>query len=394
MKKTTTLDYLSKVSSRTHTKDKTFDVDMKYISNLSLADLNTYYQSADFTLTFTGSASGYKVYTKEKATTCEVIDKLSDTAYNSFDDFLADYTTFATTDKYLATNRYNQLNTVLSLEPSNNLFQYDLINESTTNVGSWSQGVSLVCEDKTFTTTLLLDTNVLGYENLAFGYDGTNIYTLNYKVQDTTKERYYLNAEAAKQLVDIFDYNTTIMIEKTINNGWTYVSLPSTMTLCIEEYKNDVNLRDICNQNHSIESVFNIDVTILKNSTYWSYWDKQERSYNLDKLSAISSKDGLLVKSNIKQIINLPYDIFAPLSNKYFQTYKSGWYLINNNFTNALEDVASEISKQNRTLKYILKQESDSVWGVYAPTNDDEVDASIRRLSDIKQSEAYWINVE
>jgi hypothetical protein len=209
----------------------------------------------------------------------------------------------------------------------------------------------------------------------------------------------YLHGDAMRSLHQIYTSNPHVV--KTINTGWTYVSLPSSMTICDESIKS--TLTNICNQSYSLQSIFkdsNIK-TALKYSNGWSYWDSNttiNQAYQLDKFSAITASDGVLIKSSGLIDIDVPYDIYNNNIDETMNFITNEWSLASVTETKTVQEIQAMVASQNKTLKYILAFRKESLnvdkWFVYAPTNDDQVSSDISRLTELEADESFWVFVE
>jgi surface protein/predicted outer membrane repeat protein len=390
-----------KIISKENNKNVLLDKLIKYESSINSDDLTPLYSQSYLPIKFSSQATAYDIYTQQKDTSCKVIEKFSNLSYSSINDFIQDYTKVDIVNKYLLENKITPLDKFLLFGGDGVLQEYNTQSVELANVGSYTIQDNISCINTnntniTFSKFISLQTTTLTYDDIAFGYDGTHIYKIDYKEKGQIKSHLLLNKEAAKDIVKAFAYNIKTTIEKPITNTWTYISMPSSITLCLDSYQNDINLTSVCNQDYDIESVFSKVTTILKYNGDWSYWDSNTSVlYNINKLSSITAKDGLFIKSINKTTLNLPYDIFEPISNKILSLYKPGWYLVGNNFDNSVNEIVAQAQKQGKVLRYILKyKESDNSWGVFAPLNDADIDSNIKRIESIEKGESYWLNID
>ncbi len=203
-------------------------------------------------------------------------------------------------------------------------------------------------------------------------------------------ETYLLNKTALKELftnLQMVQYPTKPV---TISTLWTYLALPTDINLCIGSYK--TSLVDICDQNTTIEAVFGTIDTVYKHQGFWSYW-ANNKNYSFDKIGLLSSKDGLLVKSEYARTLNLPYDITKEISTNLIDFYQKGWYLVHIPFEMSLDEINTKITAQNKTLKYIFRFKNNA-WDIYAPQNDNNFPSSITRIQKLNSSDIVWIEVE
>jgi hypothetical protein len=232
-----------------------------------------------------------------------------------------------------------------------------------------------------------------------FGQNGINVEfssdAKGYKVLEkngtTITENYLFNKVAFGDLFTNLQLVQTPTKPLAISTLWTYVAMPSDITLCIESYKN--SLVNICNQTHSIESVFGSIDTIYKHTGYWSYWDKNGKNYSFDKVGSLSSKEGLLVKSEHVRTLQIPYDITKEIVTDLIDFYQKGWFLVYIPFEMTLSEITHNIALQNKTLKHIFRFKNN-VWEIYAPHNDNNYPATLQRIDKLNSDEVVWIEVE
>jgi len=285
---------------------------------------------------------------------------------------------------------------------SNNIVDFNTTNNTISNIGTYQENlVSLNCIDKTnnqsisMNTLIELDTTIDGYQNLAFTYKDNTVYLVEYKKAGSTNEIYLLNNSAAKQLLYRYNTNTSTKIQKTIPNTWTYLSLAISKALCTSDYQSASV--DTCDQEHTLSSVFENNVTILKYRDGWTYWNSNSNteSFNTNRFGGITPQEGLLIKNNTTNSItlDLPYKIFDKISVKHLSIYNKGWVLVNDRFMSNVNDINTHVNSQNKSLKYIL-QYDNSKWSVYAPTNNSKVDKSLPRISEVNKDSSFWMYVE
>jgi hypothetical protein len=241
----------------------------------------------------------------------------------------------------------------------------------------------------------------LSYTQLSslFGQNGLNVEfssdAKGYKVleKNGTKitENYFFNGLAFGELFTNLQMIQTPTKPVTISNLWTYLAMPSDITLCIESYKN--SLVDVCNQTYSIESVFGSINTLYKHTGYWSYWDNGGKNYSFDKIGSLSSKEGLLVKSEYTRTLQIPYDIKKEIVTDLIDFYQKGWFLVYIPFEMSLAEITQKITLQNKTLKHIFRFKNN-VWEIYAPQNDNNYPATFQRIDKLNNDEIVWIEVE
>ncbi|MDD2699198.1 MAG: choice-of-anchor Q domain-containing protein [Arcobacteraceae bacterium] len=234
--------------------------------------------------------------------------------------------------------------------------------------------------------SLFLENGVnVTFSNGAIGY---KVYE---KTVSTNKSYYLFNNIAALNLVNNLEFSKNATKAQTISTLWTYLSMPANKPLCVNLYK--TTLTDICNQEHSIESVFgNVD-GVFKYNNFWSYWDKSGTSYGFDKLGSISSNEGIIVKSAEVTTINLPYDILTTNSSNIVELYQRGWFLINIPFTMTVDELKTTITSQSKKLLHIFKFNGTS-WEIYAPFDDNNFASSVTRITTLNSDDIVWIEVE
>ena len=386
--------------------DSVFDEEIKYIGTVDLSTINSKLSSAGFNTSLSGSAGGYKLYSKQLTSMCKVNYTDTSNTYVDSSTFIVDYT--EGTNNYLMSNRFNNLK-ALQFRSGNELVEKDLNSSSSdpfTKVGTYTQ-ISENCIDSNGNTiqVTLFDMNLTvdGYDSTIGLYNPNNESSTNYKVYteykkaNDTKEIYFFNEEAAKQLT--LDLGITKTPTKTVNldtTTWNYVSLSSNITLCISEFQSA--LPSICNQDYTIEEVFSEVDSVLKYTGYWSYWENNTSSYNVDKLSTINNKEGILINTSTASIINMPYNLFDTIETDVMDLYQTGWFLTSVPMDHTTSHVEEMVSSQGKTLKYILyldnSNSNNSQWNVYAPRDDNLVDANLTRLNTIKADESFWLYVE
>ena len=295
----------------------------------------------------------------------------------------------------MAHNRYNNTQ-ALMFQDSTNLMEYNTSSASNIlNTGTYSTITnSINCKNKEDDTTIVLNDIIKlnpttdGYNNLSFGFKDGKVYSLEYILADTTTEIYLLNDKAAKTVTASMSYSTTPIIQESITNEWTYISLPSSSILC-----KDKNLSISCDQNNTLASVFTDQFTVYKYDQGWSFWDENSSvDQNANKFTSIDPREGVLIKnkSTISKTLNIPYNIFEKLYTKSFVPYTTGWFLINGRFNKTASQIESSVEVNDKKLQYIL-QFKEATWSVYAPDNDSTISHSLPRISNIDQASSFWI---
>jgi len=259
------------------------------------------------------------------------------------------------------------------------------------NAGTWERGTIL---DK---DTLVLYPNTPNHSfnyGTAFAVSSTtnNLQRGQYFNDGNITSSIYLSKDAMEEFSKHYSPNPHIV--KTLNNGWTYLSLPSTMTICDSSIQS--GLLDICNQDNNLTSLFgdNSDIDyVLRYTGSWSYWDNTGTTnpyYQMDRFTAVSSTEGVLVKTNTASSIDLPYDMFNNNTSKFISLYQDGWFLSSVTEDKTVQEVKTLVESQNKTLKYILLFR-DNRWMVYAPYSDASVDQTIPRITLIFKDESFWV---
>lgn len=285
---------------------------------------------------------------------------------------------------------------VLTLHPTiaNQLIERDENQTTITeDAGSWS-------------TDTITDTNGISYETLiinptsseyrqdeAFVLDVTDskIKYAQYHAAGDIISHVMLNKEAKNELYHSISPNPKI--EVPLKYGYNYISLPSSKLLCDTDIQSSISK---CDQANTLESVFGANPyvgLVLKYGMDWLYWDNLSSSnplYPMQKYSSISPLDGILVQALSDTTILLPFDEDSEVVNDYKNSFSEGWRFASNNKEQTVTEISDSLTAQNKTLVYILLLR-DSVWHVYAPTNDAEVDSAMPRLSKVHRYESFWV---
>ncbi|MEA2018563.1 MAG: hypothetical protein U9N59_08950 [Campylobacterota bacterium] len=254
------------------------------------------------------------------------------------------------------------------------------------NAGSWGK---LTVDS--YPTLILNPTNSSYRQETVFVLDGSNIKFAQYQAAGEIYSHVLLNKDAKNELYHSLSPNPKI--EAQLNNGYTYLSLPSSNLLCDE----DVQLiYTNCDKNNTLESVFGVNSNIslvLKYGRDWLYWNNDANAnpaYTISKYSTLNPLDGVLVKSSAQTSVLLPFDEDSLIVNDYRNLFLEGWILVSNNEVQTVAQVSSALQAQGKSLVYILLLRDD-VWHIYAPTNDSAVDSAIPRLNTINRYESYWV---
>ncbi|MBT5934631.1 hypothetical protein, partial [Sulfurimonas sp.] len=212
------------------------------------------------------------------------------------------------------------------------------------------------------------------------------------KDEDGTINSYVLlNKEAKNEIYRSISANPKI--EKLLNDGYTYLSLGSSKTLCDEDVQ--LNMSS-CDQNNTLESVFGVNSNIeavMKFGREWMYWNSDINSnpaYVMQKFSTLNPLEGILVKTTTGTTVLLPFDEDVEEFNDYSNLFPSGWILMSNTKTQSSVEIEASLTQKGKQLKYLLLLR-DNTWQIYAPMNDAEVDSAITRVSEVKRYESYWV---
>jgi hypothetical protein len=315
------------------------------------------------------------------------------TPYSDFNKFIYDVT--FNTHNSMGLIRSDKNTAKLLLLDNNTTTQGNLIELdengtiSNSNQGTWK--IETINNKQTLILSSMEDK--YSYGTIFAKGDNGNIQRGEYFKSGDITGTIYLNKEAMQELTKHYSPNPHII--KSLNKGWTYVSLPSSMTVCDKSVQGV--LTSICDQNNTLESVFNENdphiLSVLKYSNGWTYWDKDDSinsAYQLNKFSAISASDGVLVKTDDNTSIKLPYDIFNNNTSEFTSLTSNKWSLASITEDKTVQEVESMIeSTQSKTLQYILVLRDQ--WMVYAPDNNDSVDNTIPRVSQIYKDESFWV---
>lgn len=386
------------LSLQPNTMPDTFEFEDAYISNTTLTTL---YNDNGMPFTFSDiNSKGKRVY----ITYPDVLMESHDIAYGpnggytSLSSYMADQVAGKTTygvmrnitrDKLLL---FNQVD-IDSGASSGDLIEVDENGVPTNALASWA------IETINSNQTLILDTSALtGYaQDMAVFLDYTDgmVKNAEYKAANDVYSYVLLNREAKDEIYNLLSPNPKLSVN--INAGYTYVSIPNSISLCDSEVQS--SLATICDQNNTLESIFGSNTqieTLYKYSDEWLYWDSLttvNASYMINKFSSSSPLDGLLVKASSATTVNIPFDFEDESVNDYSNMPVERWLLLSNNKSQTALEIKTAIETQGKTLMYIQLLR-DNVWYVYAPTNNELVDISIPRLSTVNRYESYWIYIK
>ncbi|MFA6192358.1 MAG: LamG domain-containing protein [Sulfurimonas sp.] len=236
-----------------------------------------------------------------------------------------------------------------------------------------------------------------GYNaDIAFVLDSGIVKSASYKASGDIYSYILLDKAAKDALYHSISPNPKIT--KLLNSGYTYISLPSSKTLCDEDVQSydAQGYIDSCDQRNTLESVFgvnsNIDL-VFKFGREWMYWDNNQTAnplYSLQKFSAINPLEGIMVKTSAATSVNMPFDEDSEAVNDYTNLFATGWTLMSNNKAQTVGEISTALTAKGKELVYILLLR-DNVWQVYAPTNNSAVNASIPRLTSVNRYESFWV---
>lgn len=380
------------------------------IDNNALTTLYEENTDLNFTINFPEDAKGYEFYEKQIKEECYIWSDshIIDQNISNKNDLITNFQYDNVNYNVIEHNRYDTSKAlVFGTDGNNTIYEADFQNQNYTIVGNYEELNSKKCIDEsnnnsTFTSTSILKFNltVNGYENIALIKNANGLYTKGeYREADYTSKTYGLNQVAKTYLAEAIGLNTTPLLTYKLEYDWNYLSLPTNTTLCIDAYKSE--LTDICYQDKSIENVFtDQNLTVFKyNGNSWSHFTTDSsKIYNMDKLSSISQKDGLLIYSPYITEIKIPFHIDS-FKFSSFNIYEKGWHLVGNQFKRSGSKIADIVTNQDFSLKYILNQTKDTnetapSWKVYAPLNDNDVNSSLKRIEYVQPMDAFWIYVD
>ena len=381
---------LVNVEQEINTKPDTAQFEDLNISNSALSTLYTV-NGTPFTFTNTDSLGLklYITYPTQNLDIRETINNLNGTSYGSLSDFMTDMVASKTTHGILRNNAGDKLLVLDESELSNTYGSLIEMNEDGTTTGlsgSWS----LITIDSK--EMLLLDTSSLtGYkEDAAFIFDTTdnNVKFVEYKADGDVYSYILLNKSAKDELYYSLSPNPKIAVP--VVNGYNYVSLSNTKTLCDSALQSTNTA--LCDENNTLESVFG-STTLLKNEGDWIYWDANttiNAAYLMNKFSTLSSLDGAIVKATENTTLYLPYDNDIDVLNDYDGMMSEKWYLLSNKKDQTISEIVASATLKSKKIEYILILR-DNVWNIYAPLNNTSIDPAIPRITEIKMGESYWI---
>jgi len=312
------------------------------------------------------------------------------------DNYFNDDTTFSSMSLFvdlLTTNetsygliRNKDKSKIITLDTDGNLIERDE-NQTITNynAGSWSTGEVDGYE------ILIVNPNSSDYkQESAFILDtiDNKIKSAQYYAAGDIYSHILLNQEAKNELYNSISPNPKIATP--IVDGYTYISLPNTKTLCTSDLQ--VDNTSLCDQNNTINSIFGSNI-LLKYEENWQYWDSNadiNALYRMNKFSTIGPLDGVIVKATSAQTLYIPYNNDADTINTYEGMSSGQWYLISNNKEQTIQEIVIATTISSKVIEYILIFR-DNIWNIYPSAN---YNSSITKMSDssvIKRFESYWI---
>jgi uncharacterized delta-60 repeat protein len=364
-----------------------FGIGVKSNGVLTQTELNTLYSFQSSTI-FQSEASGYKYLIKQLKSECKVHNTQT-TTYTTLSDLISDYSTVG--KKPIGKDYFNQFSGVLFQDGTTNLVSYNYSTQTSTVIGGYETLSNISCEDEsgnTITIPSLIKFNYnqgVFFSQTAIGFDSTSktLYHIEYVPVDTIYEMVFLNESGSRDLASYMGISIP-KIKYELKDLWTYISIPSQTTICDTDYQS--TLSDICDQNSTLESIFG-SLDIFSYSDGWSHYGPSE--YNINNMKSISYKDGILIKSQTIQTIEIPYDIFLPLKKDIMDISVSGWRLMSVPFQTtpqSLEILLESDGAQLETIFYF----SNNSWIVYSPNNETIYD-DYTKLQTIPAGAIIWV---
>lgn len=381
--------------------------------------LNDIYK--DHTINLNTNSKGYELYKKQVVTQCEVdsYSTLQERQYTTIDRLKEIYVNNgdanSSAQNILVYNKYDSAKG-LQLTLLGQVIEIDLSNENNSwnRIGTWSTIDNVNCTQDRISLTpntilsFTFDSNEdgYGYEHIAIVKDKDGNYVQGtYTPINTLTKEIYFNQEATESIAQTLNISSgPLQIKHHLTHDWTYLSMPTNINICTNEYKNLLN--HVCDQEFSIESIFSEassenNISVFKyRGGYWSYYTTDGKTYNMDKLTSINQTDGLLIYNTpYQKDIYLPYDIYSLKSSSLNIYDLKGWHLVGNQFTKSPDDIKSDISSQGYSLKYIMKQDgyedgTTLSWKVSVTNNDEEIDSTLESIDELAPKDAMWIYVE
>jgi hypothetical protein len=392
---------------------------IKYVEEIDIITLGSKYADMNKTISFPPNSKGYKLYEQYVNDECEIWDQYTIETNYSLSEFKEDYS-YGSGNRYIKINKYDFNRSIMLQKDTLNIVEVDLSNPSNTPivVGTYEVKSNQSCKKESDDTIVTVNSTIAlnftdaskatGYGDVAYHIIGTELYRGDYTITDTTKEVILLNQIAAEHLANINGLSSTPKIQQTLNRTWSYVSLPTSMTLCTNDTRtelvntDDPVLKNICYSDDTIEDMFKDAELLLKYTEgEWTYYEtntSSTTSYDMNKFSSITHQDGVLVKKpeDVDVDIELPYDIFNNKPEQIRIIKTTGWHLLSINRKIELSKIKDYMSNSlNKELIYVLDLDhSEGKWQIYAPTNNSAVSTDLPRIEEIDMFRGFWIYVE
>ncbi|MFA6136806.1 MAG: LamG domain-containing protein [Sulfurimonas sp.] len=382
------------------TKTNTVPAPFQYASsNLGSMDLSNAYSAYGTPFAFTEGVFGTKVYVtypseRLESYASDMRDQNS-SFFTSINSFMS-ATVQGITTLGIRNHARNKLLVFNQNEVANSNGTLIELGENgtvlTANAGTWikqtvsSQEVLLI-----YPTTALATAS--GYDtDIAFVLDGGIVKSASYKASGDIYSYILLNKAAKDEIY--YSLSPNPKIATPLNSGYTYISLPSSETLCDENTTGNSLVN--CDQSNTLESVFGVNSTIdlvFKFGREWMYWDNNSTvnpAYSMQKFSTINPLEGIMVKTSAATTVNMPFDEDSEIVNDYTNMFSTGWTLMSNNKAQTVGEISASLTAEGKELVYILVLRGNT-WYVYAPTNNSAVSSSIPRLNSVNRYESYWV---
>ena len=391
---------------------------------LSATDLNTSYSNAGMPFSFNDeNSSGQKIYIKYTDARLETYDDMNN-SYMSLYDINNSYSftydinnsyisTYTTLEEFMLNQvkdvtqfgimRSNDGSRLLVFDTKDDLNNTDTLygnlieldengTQITADAGDWNKTII----DSNQTILSIHPTTSGYYKDMAYVLENSMIEHAEYKSAGDVYSYILLNREAKDEIYSSLSPNPKLSF--TLNNGYTYVSLPNSKSLCDSNTTVQTDLTDICDKNNTLESIFGVNTdikTLFKYTDEWEYWDSADdinASYFMNKFSVISPIEGLLVHATAQTTVNIPFDFEDNQTNTYENMPVEQWIMLSNNKEQSVEEIKTAVEDQNQTLMYIQLYR-DPTWHVYAPTNDADIvySSTLEKLETVKAYESFWI---
>ncbi len=184
-----------------------------------------------------------------------------------------------------------------------------------------------------------------------------------------------------------------------LQNGWNFVSFPSSNIICDSSiYQDSALLISLCDQNNTLNSILN-DSNIQRVFKFiggnWAYWDKESTlntGYLMDKFTSLTSKEGFAIQTTASVNILIPkaqsneLDDFITLDNT------NHWYLVGVNEDKTVEEINTIVTNQGKTLEYMWLFRNN-IWYAYEDVAG-SIDVTIPKFTEVKKHESFWIYIQ